>query len=158
MSIACTYIMFPISSMTMGVRMRVFQALYPWSQLLLKFCQSNPQWQFQTILTEQQFFNEVLPSSNPSSSNPIETQFNSITLPNPNHQAQQLTMQPTSPAHWSTTRVDLNQTPERVIRAMIQRGLAINSPNLTARLFASNESLASLPPIDEVRVRQCISL
>ena len=45
---------------------------------------------------------------------------------------------------------------ERVIRAMIQRILAISSPNLTVRMFAGIQALAQLPPLDEVRVRQLL--
>lgn len=49
-------------------------------------------------------------------------------------------MQPISPPYWLTVQVNLNQIPKQVIRAMIQRSLAINSPNLTARLFAGNHT------------------
>ena len=106
------------------------------------------------VPTGRHFFNEVLPSVNPLSSNVFESQINSTRLPSPSQLIQPTSMQPTSPAHWSPTHVDLTQTPERVLRDYLQRGLAINSPNLTARLFAHNPILALLPPFDEVRVRQ----
>ena len=106
------------------------------------------------VPTGQHFSNEVLPSVNPSSSNVFESQFNSTQSPNPSKPVGPSSMRPTSPAHWSPTHVDLSQTPERVVRDLLPRGLAINSPNLTAPLFASNSTLALLPPFNEVRVHQ----
>jgi len=63
-------------------------------------------------------------------------------------------MNPQLPAYWSTTGVDMTQTPDRIVRGIIQKSLAIHSPNLTRRLYATNNVLANLPPMDESRVRQ----
>jgi hypothetical protein len=56
--------------------------------------------------------------------------------------------------YWSTEGIGMSNTPERIVRAMVLKALAIISPNLTRRLYANNPVLALLPPMDEARVRQ----
>jgi hypothetical protein len=56
--------------------------------------------------------------------------------------------------YWSAEGIDMSNTPERIVRAMVLKALAINSPNLTKRLYANNPVLALLPPMDEARVQQ----
>jgi hypothetical protein len=56
--------------------------------------------------------------------------------------------------YWSAEGIDMSNTSERIVRAQVLKALAINSPNLTKRLYANNPVLALLPPMDESRVRQ----
>ena len=57
-------------------------------------------------------------------------------------------------AYWSTTDITMTQSPERIIRAMVRKTLAINSPNLAQRLHHNNPGSIRFPPMNEERVRQ----
>lgn len=50
--------------------------------------------------------------------------------------------------------MDMSGDPEGIMKRVVQRALAINSPNLTHRFYRQYQHLALLPPMDEVRVRQ----
>jgi hypothetical protein len=86
--------------------------------------------------------------SSSNSTNPLSVNFfHNNTIPSSN-----TSMYPSK--YWSTEGIDMTNTPERIVRAIVQKSLAINSHNLTRRLHASNPALAQLPPMNEARVRQ----
>ena len=59
---------------------------------------------------------------------------------------------PTS--YWPTTDITMDQSPERIIRTMVRKSLAINSTNLAQRIHHNNPGSLQFPPMDEERVRQ----
>lgn len=98
----------------------------------------------------------TLPSSN--SINPLSVNFNHNINTSHNSTAYwstiSINMNPRPSVYWSDTGVDQQQSPERILRAMVRRSLAIHSPNLTRRLYAHHAALALLPPLDEIRIRE----
>ena len=56
--------------------------------------------------------------------------------------------------YWSTTDITMTQSPERIIRDMVRKSLAINSPNLAQRLHHNDPGSIQFPPMNEERVRQ----
>jgi hypothetical protein len=73
---------------------------------------------------------------------------------NINNQSVGVTMNQNPSSYWSSTGVTKTQPPDRIIRAIVRKALAISSLNLIQRLHHTKPGMTQFPPMNERRIRQ----